>query len=79
MCLPLSIAVHPVTNKPTYCEHCCQKCRIFIVYMCTKKQNALFEFTNLNGRKRSRNEVSKIPNASIHDLGPVYMEVGDPR
>ena len=65
--------------KPTYCEHCWQKCRIFIVYMCTQEQNALFEFTNLNGRKQSRTEVSKIPNASIRDLGPVYMDVGDPQ
>ena len=47
--------------------------------MCTKEENALFEFPNLNGRKQSRKEVSKIPNASIRDLGPVYMEVGDPR
>ena len=47
--------------------------------MCTKEQNALFEFTNLNGRKRSQKEVSKIPNASIRDLGPVNMEVGGPR
>ena len=47
--------------------------------MCTQEQNALFEFTNLNGRKQSRKEVSKIPNASIRDLGPVYMDVGDPQ
>ena len=39
-----------------------------MVYMCTKEENALFEFPNLNGRKRSRKEVSKIPNASICDL-----------
>ena len=36
--------------------------------MCTKEENALFEFPNLNGRKRSRKQVSKIPSASIRDL-----------
>ena len=77
MCLPLSITVHPVTSLLTV-KDCWRKCRIF-VYMCTKEQNALFELTNLNVRKRSRKEVSKTPNASIRDLGPVYMEVGDPR
>ena len=47
--------------------------------MCTKEQNALFEFTNLNGRKRSRKEVSKIPNASIRYLGSVLHEGGGPQ
>ena len=63
MCLPLSTAIYPVTSLLTV-KDCLRKCRIFIVYMCTKEQNALFESTNLNGRKRSR----KIPNASIRDL-----------
>ena len=67
MCLPLSTAVYPVTSLLTV-KDCWRKCRIFIVYSCTKEQNALFDFTNLNGRKRSRKEVSKIPNTSIRDL-----------
>ena len=54
----------------------------FPLFTCVQKNRhgkALLEFTNLNGRKRSRKEVNKIPNAYIRDLGPVYMEVGDPR
>ena len=75
MRLPLSTTVHPVTNLLTV--NTVGKNVGFS--LCTKEQNALFEFTNLNGRKRSRKEVSKILNASIRDLGSVLHEGGGPQ